>query len=102
MGFSGVIITDSMGMGALKKGRTIADAAVEAFNAGADILLFGADRGYEEQEHFVIYEALWKHAGMEQFQNKGLMTLWRKYSISRQRPVSSGRTKKGQCPCSLS
>lgn len=58
MGFSGVIITDSMGMGALKKGRTIADAAVEAFNAGADILLFGADRGYEEQEHFVIYEAL--------------------------------------------
>lgn len=58
MGFSGVIITDSMGMGALKKGRTVAEAAIAAFNAGADILLFGADRGYEEQEHFLIYEAL--------------------------------------------
>ncbi|MBL3538454.1 glycoside hydrolase family 3 protein [Aminivibrio sp.] len=58
MGFSGVIITDSMGMGALKKGRTIAEAAIEAFNSGADILLFGADKGYEEQEHFVIFETI--------------------------------------------
>lgn len=58
MGFSGVIITDSMGMGALKQGRTIAEAAITAFNAGADILLFGADRGYEEQEHFVIFESI--------------------------------------------
>lgn len=57
MGFSGVIITDSMGMGALKKDRTMAEAAIAAFNAGADILLFGADKGYEEQEHFVIFNA---------------------------------------------
>lgn len=58
MGFPGVIITDSLGMGALKKNRTIAESAVEAFNAGADILLFGADKGYEEKEHFAVYETL--------------------------------------------
>ena len=58
MGFDGLIITDSMGMGALKKERTMEQAAVEAFNAGADILLFGADRGHEETEHFGMRRAL--------------------------------------------
>ncbi|NLB84138.1 MAG: glycoside hydrolase family 3 protein [Synergistaceae bacterium] len=58
MGFSGLIITDSMGMAALKKERTMEEAAIEAFNAGADILLFGADKGHEETEHFGMYSAL--------------------------------------------
>ncbi len=58
MGFRGLIITDSMGMAALKKERTMEAAAIEAFNAGADILLFGADKGHEETEHFGMYSAL--------------------------------------------
>ena len=58
MGFRGLIITDSMGMAALKKERTMEEAAIGAFNAGADVLLFGADKGHEETEHFGIYSAL--------------------------------------------
>ena len=58
MGFTGLIITDSMGMAALKKGRTMEEVAIDAFNAGADILLFGADKGHEETEHFGMYSAL--------------------------------------------
>lgn len=58
MGFKGLIITDSMGMAALKKGRTMEEAAICAFNAGADILLFGADKEHEETEHFGMYSAL--------------------------------------------
>ena len=58
MGFSGVIISDSMGMGALKAFGSVAEAAVEAFRSGVDILLFGADKGFTEAEQFVIYEEL--------------------------------------------
>ncbi len=58
MGFNGLIVTDSMGMGALAERRTPEDAAIAAFNAGADILLFGADKGHEETEHFGIYSVL--------------------------------------------
>lgn len=58
MGFTGVIITDSLAMGALKRDRTTAEAAEEALMAGADMLLFGADKGYEEEEHFQIYSHL--------------------------------------------
>ncbi len=58
LNFKGLIITDSMGMAALKKERTLEEAAIEALNAGADILLFGADKGHEETEHFGMYNAL--------------------------------------------
>lgn len=58
MGFKGIIITDSMGMAALKKERTMEETAIDAFNAGADILLFGADKGHVETEHFGMYSAL--------------------------------------------
>jgi len=58
LNFEGLIITDSMGMAALKKERTMEETAIEALNAGADILLFGADKGHEETEHFKMYDAL--------------------------------------------
>ncbi len=58
LNFEGLIITDSMGMAALKKERTMEETAIEALNAGADILLFGADKGHEETEHFGMYDAL--------------------------------------------
>ena len=49
MGFKGVIITDSLGMGAVQAGYTSAEACVAALQAGADMLLMPADfyAGYE-------------------------------------------------------
>jgi beta-N-acetylhexosaminidase len=42
LGFQGVIITDSLVMeGVLKKCRTVDEAAIQALNAGCDILLLG-------------------------------------------------------------
>lgn len=58
IGFSGLIVTDSMGMGAIVKGWGIEEAAVLSFLAGADILLFGADTGHEPAEQDGIYQAL--------------------------------------------
>ena len=58
LNFKGLIITDSMGMAALKKERSMEEAAIEALNAGSDILLFGADKGHKETEHFGIYDTL--------------------------------------------
>jgi beta-N-acetylhexosaminidase len=39
LGFQGLILTDALDMDAIKKDRTAAEAAVEAFEAGADMLL---------------------------------------------------------------
>lgn len=58
LGFDGVIITDSLGMSALQVYGTTAETAIEAFLAGADILLFGADRDSDEQDQFKIYHSI--------------------------------------------
>ena len=42
LGYKGLILTDSLGMGAIKKHYSAADAAVLAFNAGNDIILMPA------------------------------------------------------------
>lgn len=39
MGYEGIVITDAMNMGAISQAYSSAQAAVEAFNAGADMLL---------------------------------------------------------------
>jgi beta-N-acetylhexosaminidase len=39
LGYSGLILTDALDMDAIKKGRPAAEAAVQAFEAGADMLL---------------------------------------------------------------
>ena len=39
LGFQGLILTDALDMDAIKKDRTAAEAAVQAFEAGADMLL---------------------------------------------------------------
>ncbi|HEV7666395.1 MAG TPA: beta-N-acetylhexosaminidase, partial [Chloroflexota bacterium] len=39
LGFNGLILTDALDMDAIKKDRSAAEAAVEAFEAGADMLL---------------------------------------------------------------
>lgn len=43
LGFTGVIVTDSLFMGAIMERFGPEEAAVRAFEAGADLLLFGAD-----------------------------------------------------------
>lgn len=58
MGFDGVIVTDSLGMGALDKRYGIAQSAEMAFMAGADILLFGADKGHTPEDQKTAYKHL--------------------------------------------
>ena len=43
LGYKGIVLTDSLGMGAIKKHFTPGQAAVLAFNAGNDIILMPAD-----------------------------------------------------------
>lgn len=43
MGFDGVVVTDSFGMGAISQNYSSADAAVMAINAGVDIILMPED-----------------------------------------------------------
>jgi beta-N-acetylhexosaminidase len=45
LGFRGIIISDSLTMGAVAGRYDAGEAAVRAFLAGADVLCFGADRG---------------------------------------------------------
>jgi beta-N-acetylhexosaminidase len=42
LGFEGLAITDDLGSGAVRAGRTVDEAAVEALAAGADLLQIGS------------------------------------------------------------
>jgi beta-N-acetylhexosaminidase len=55
MGFDGLIITDSLGMGGIVKAFTIKDASVMALKAGADILLFGADKQLGPEDQIIVF-----------------------------------------------
>jgi beta-N-acetylhexosaminidase len=57
-GFNGLIITDSMGMGAIDQQWGMEEASILAFQAGADVLLFGADKNHEPAEQKAVYQAL--------------------------------------------
>jgi beta-N-acetylhexosaminidase len=56
--FDGLVVTDSLGMGALSKGVGTVRAAVMAAKAGADVLLFGADAGHEPEDQIKAFDAL--------------------------------------------
>ena len=56
LGFKGVIITDSLTMGALDRIWGGPEAAELALQAGADLLLFGADRGHDVAEGKIAYQ----------------------------------------------
>jgi len=58
MGFAGIIITDSLGMGAIRTGYGVSEAARMSFHAGADILLFGADNHCEPQDQIASFKHL--------------------------------------------
>lgn len=54
MGYDGLILTDSLGMGAVSAGRGQAQAAVEAVQAGADVVLTAAPM----EAHIAIIQTL--------------------------------------------
>jgi beta-N-acetylhexosaminidase len=56
IGFQGLIMTDSLGMGALDQTYGVTQATVLAFQAGADILAFGADPGHTPAEQRPAYQ----------------------------------------------
>lgn len=58
MGFRGIVFTDSMGMGAIRKGWSPGEAAVLAFQAGADMLIYGADPDYSSEKVRIVRDAL--------------------------------------------
>ncbi|MGA1841325.1 MAG: beta-N-acetylhexosaminidase [bacterium] len=55
MGFKGLIITDSLGMGGIVKTFSITEASILALKAGADILLFGADKHFGPEDQIVVF-----------------------------------------------
>ena len=58
MRFDGLIVTDSLGMGALDKTFGTVQASLLAAKAGADVLLFGADIGHEPDEQIAAISRL--------------------------------------------
>ncbi|WP_423222559.1 glycoside hydrolase family 3 protein [Candidatus Amarolinea aalborgensis] len=58
MGFDGLIVTDSMTMGALFKTYGVNQATELALRAGADVLAFGADVGHTPAEQAPAYRHL--------------------------------------------
>ncbi len=55
MGFGGLVFTDSLGMGALAGTVGTVEAAARALAAGADVLLFGADKGHTPAQQREAY-----------------------------------------------
>jgi beta-N-acetylhexosaminidase len=59
LGFKGVIITDDLNMEGAKRGGTVAEAALEAVEAGADMLLVtGKPQQQADQEQTDAYDAV--------------------------------------------
>ncbi|MFA0887838.1 MAG: glycoside hydrolase family 3 protein [Synergistales bacterium] len=58
MGFSGLAVTDSLGMKALDRYWSIEETAVLALQAGADLLVLGADPGHEPEEIERVHRAI--------------------------------------------
>jgi beta-N-acetylhexosaminidase len=59
LGFKGVIITDDLNMEGAKRGGTVAQAAVQAVDAGADMLLVtGKPQEEADQEQANAYDAV--------------------------------------------
>jgi beta-N-acetylhexosaminidase len=59
MGYTGLLVTDSLEMGALgQSGYPAPEAAVRAFAAGADLLLFNRDHALHRQAYARVLEAV--------------------------------------------
>lgn len=58
MGFAGLVVTDSISMGAITHRWSLEEASVSAFRAGADLILFGPWSGVEPGDRRRIFDAL--------------------------------------------
>ncbi|MGV1100144.1 beta-N-acetylhexosaminidase [Thiovibrio sp. JS02] len=58
LGYSGLVITDDLEMGAIEKEGTVADAALLAFLAGADLLLICHDHDKIRAAHACLAQAM--------------------------------------------
>ena len=58
MGFDGLVVSDSMSMGAISEHWGLEEAAVMAFQAGVDLILFGPWAGVEPGDRRRIFDAL--------------------------------------------
>ncbi|HHX86904.1 MAG TPA: glycoside hydrolase family 3 protein [Firmicutes bacterium] len=58
MGFDGLIVSDSMSMGAITGNWGLEEASVAAFQAGVDIILFGPWTGVQPGDRRKIFSAL--------------------------------------------
>ncbi|MHB0875504.1 MAG: glycoside hydrolase family 3 protein [Anaerolineae bacterium] len=58
LGFTGVIVSDSLGMGALTGRYGVSEVAAMAFRAGCDLLAFGADPGQAVETQLEAYSAV--------------------------------------------
>ena len=71
MGFDGLVVSDSMSMGAISGRWGLEEAAVMAFQAGVDLILFGPWSGVEPGDSWRIFDALKKAV------DEGMITLER-------------------------
>lgn len=85
LGFTGLIVTDSMGMGAISKNFGTAQASVQAFQAGADVLLFGADKGFEPEDFIPAWEAILQAVNTGEITQERLNASVRRILIAKQR-----------------
>jgi beta-N-acetylhexosaminidase len=58
LGFDGVIITDDLNMDGVKRDGTVADAAVDAVSAGADMLIVGATPEEQAEAYRAVLAAV--------------------------------------------
>jgi beta-N-acetylhexosaminidase len=60
MGFKGLTITDDLEMGAIATERSVADGALESFQAGADILLICKDQSHVRESLDLLQQSVAK------------------------------------------
>ncbi len=74
IGFQGLVITDSLVMeGVLKQSKTIEMAAIQAINAGSDLLLFGGKMLNQERKELSPEEIKHIHQSIVDAVNNGLI-----------------------------
>ena len=53
LGFAGVVVSDSMNMGSMKRNYDPADAAIQAFNAGVDLMMLAEEHYDHDAETYL-------------------------------------------------
>ena len=96
MGFDGLIVTDSLSMGALANLVGATEAAQLAFRAGADLLAYGADIGHAPAESLAAYDRL-IGVGAERRNQRGTVGRLGAAHLRRERSLWSARLAASGC-----